>query len=81
MGPILVFRYMMTKTVASLKLTVVLLAANLVASVVSFNIYTNHQQVYAQSIDSTGNTKSNSIVFTKSINLTNNTRDSLYMDR
>jgi hypothetical protein len=59
-------------------LTVVLLAANLVASVVSFNIYTNHQQVYAQSIDSTGNTKSNSIVFTKSINLTNNTRDSVY---
>jgi hypothetical protein len=68
----------MTKAVASLKLTVVLLTVNLVASVVSFNIYTNYQQVYAQSIDSTGNIKDNSIAFTKPINLTNNTRDSVY---
>jgi hypothetical protein len=66
------------KTVASLKLTVVLLTVNLVASVVSFNIYTNYQQVHAQGIASTGNIKDNSIVFTKPINLTNNTRDSVY---
>src|SRR5215475_9852820 len=65
---------MIRKTVSSLKLIVVLIAVNLVGSKVLFDIYTDHQQLYAQSI----NLKGNSIAFTKPINLTNNIRDSVY---
>src|SRR5918911_787428 len=72
---------MMIKTVSSLKLAVTLLAVNILVGVISFNTYTNYQQIYAQKDDNT-NTNSdadhNSISFSKSINLTNNTRDSVY---
>ena len=72
---------MMIKTVSSLKLAVTLLAVNILVGVISFNTYTNYQQIYAQKVDDT-NTNSdadhNSISFSKSINLTNNTRDSVY---
>lgn len=72
----------MKKTVTSLKLAVMLLAVNLVISVVSFTTYTNYQQVYAQSIDDANSNDddddNNSLSFTKPINLTNNTRDSVY---
>jgi hypothetical protein len=72
----------MKKTVTSLKLAVMLLAVNLVISVVSFTTYTNYQQVYAQSIDDANSNDDddddNSLSFTKPINLTNNTRDSVY---
>src|SRR5829696_1447605 len=72
---------MMKKTVTSLKLAVMLLAVNIIVSVVSFTSYTNNQQVYAQSIDDDANTNDdngNSISFIEPINLTNNTRDSVY---
>jgi hypothetical protein len=46
---------MMKKTVTSLKLAVMLLAINIIVSVVSFTSYTNNQQVYAQSIDDDAN--------------------------
>ena len=71
----------MKKTVTSLKLAVMLLAINIIVSVVSFTSYTNNQQVYAQSIDDDANTNDdngNSISFIEPINLTNNTRDSVY---
>ena len=73
----------MKKTVTSLKLAVMLLAVNIAISVVSFTTYTNYQQVYAQSIDDDANSNdddddNNSLSFTKPINLTNNTRDSVY---
>ena len=57
-----------------------LLAINIIVSVVSFTSYTTHQQVYAQSIDDDdANTNDdNSMSFTTPINLTNNTRDSVY---
>lgn len=64
---------MMKKTVTSLKLAVMLLAINIIVSVVSFTSYTTYQQVYAQSIDD-----DDSMSFTTPINLTNNTRDSVY---
>jgi hypothetical protein len=72
---------MMKKTVTSLKLAIMLLAVNIIVSVISFTTYTNNQQVYAQSIDDDANTNddiNNSISFTEPINLTNNTRDSIY---
>jgi hypothetical protein len=74
---------MMKKTVTSLKLAVMLLAVNIIVSVVSFTSYTTYQQVYAQSIDddddaNTNDDNGNSISFTEPINLTNNTRDSVY---
>jgi hypothetical protein len=71
---------MMKKTVTSLKLAVMLFAVNIIVSVVSFTSYTNYQQVYAQSIDDANNDDNdeNSISFTNPINLTNNTRDSVY---
>jgi hypothetical protein len=71
----------MKKTVTSLKLAVMLLAVNIVISVVSFTTCTNYQQVYAQSIDdanSNDDDNNNSVSFAKPINLTNNTRDSVY---
>ena len=73
----------MKKTVTSLKLAVMLLAVNIVISVVSFTTYTNYQQVYAQSIDDVNSNaddddNNNSLSFIKPINLTNNTRDSVY---
>ena len=71
----------MKKTVTSLKLAVMLLAINIIVSVVSFTSYTNNQQVYAQSIDDDANTNDdngNSISFIEPINLTNNARDSVY---
>ena len=71
----------MKKTVTSLKLAVMLLAINIIVSVVSFTSYTNNQQVYAQSIDDDANTNDdngNSLSFIEPINLTNNTRDSVY---
>ncbi len=72
----------MKKTVTSLKLAVMLLAINIIVSVVSFTSYTNNQQVYAQSIDdddaNTNDDNGNSISFIEPINLTNNTRDSVY---
>lgn len=72
----------MVKTVASLNLTVTLIALNIV--VASFSAYTNYQQAYAQgfvvgddaSINDDANSKS--LGFTKPVNLTNNTRDSVY---
>src|SRR5919107_1030695 len=73
---------MIIKTVTSLKLAVTLLAVNILVGAISFNTYTNYQQIYAQNVDDDTNTNSdtdgNSISFTKSINLTNNTRDSVY---
>src|SRR5918999_544584 len=73
---------MMKKTVTSLKLAVMLLAINIIVSVVSFTSYTTHQQVYAQSIDDDDDANTNndddSMSFTTPINLTNNTRDSVY---
>src|SRR5215218_6160572 len=74
---------MMKKTLTSLKLAVMLLAVNIIVSVVSFTIYTNNQQVYAQSIDDANTNdddddNNNSMSFTEPINLTNNTRDSVY---
>ncbi|HKG87028.1 MAG TPA: sialidase family protein [Nitrososphaeraceae archaeon] len=74
---------MMKKTLTSLKLAVMLLAVNIIVSVVSFTIYTNNQQVYAQSIDDANTNdddddNNNSLSFTEPINLTNNTRDSVY---
>jgi hypothetical protein len=71
---------MMKKTATSLKLAVMLLAVNIIVSVVSFTTYTNNRQVYAQSIDdaNTNDDNGNSLSFTKPINLTNNTRDSVY---
>src|SRR5918996_2248739 len=74
---------MMKKTVTSLKLAVMLLAVNIIVSVVSFTTYTNNQQVYAQSIDDANTNdddddNNNSISFTEPINLTNNTKDSVY---
>jgi hypothetical protein len=71
---------MMKKTVTSLKLAVMLLAINIIVSVVSFTSYTTYQQVYAQSIDDDANTNDDddSMSFTTPINLTNNTRDSVY---
>src|SRR5215211_5778982 len=71
---------MMKKTVISLKLAVMLLAVNIIVSVVSFTTYTNNQQVYAQSIDdtNTNDDNGNSSSFIEPINLTNNTRDSVY---
>ena len=72
----------MKKTVTSLKLAVMLLAINIIVSVVSFTSYTTYQQVYAQSIDdddaNTNDDDGNSMSFTTPINLTNNTRDSVY---
>src|ERR687898_1396773 len=74
----------MKKTVTSLKLAVMLLAVNIVISVVSFTTYTNYQQVYAQSIDDANSNdddddnNNNSLSFIEPINLTNNTRDSVY---
>ena len=76
----------MKKTVTSLKLAVMLLAINIIVSVVSFTSYTTHQQVYAQSIDDDDDANTNdddddnnnSISFTEPINLTNNTKDSVY---
>ena len=71
----------MKKTVTSLKLAVMLLAINIIVSVVSFTSYTTHQQVYAQSIDDDDDANTNddnSMSFTTPINLTNNTRDSVY---
>jgi hypothetical protein len=77
-----IITYIMKKTVTSLKLTVILLAVNIIVSVVSFT-YTNYQQVYAQSIDDANTSdddddNNNSMSFKKPINLTNNTRDSIY---
>jgi hypothetical protein len=77
-----IITYIMKKTVTSLKLTVILLAVNIIVSVVSFT-YTNYQQVYAQSIDDANTNdddddNNNSMSFKKPINLTNNTRDSIY---
>lgn len=73
---------MIVKTVASLKLAVTLLAVDILVGAISFNTYINYQQIYAQNADDDTNTNSdtdgNSISFTKSINLTNNTRDSVY---
>jgi hypothetical protein len=74
---------MMKKTLTSLKLAVMLLAVNIIVSVVSFTIYTNYQQVYAQSIDDANTNdddddNNNSMSFTEPINLSNNTRDSVY---
>jgi hypothetical protein len=74
---------MMKKTLTSLKLAVMLLAVNIIVSVVSFTIYTNNQQVYAQSIDDANTNdddddNNNSMSFTEPINLSNNTRDSIY---
>jgi hypothetical protein len=72
---------MMKKTVTSLKLAVMLLAINIIVSVVSFTSYTTYQQVYAQSIDdddANTNDDDDSMSFTTPINLTNNTRDSVY---
>jgi len=74
---------MMKKTLTSLKLAVMLLAVNIIVSVVSFTTYTNNQQVYAQSIDDANTNNddddnNNSLSFTEPINLTNNTRDSVY---
>src|ERR671921_2133416 len=73
---------MIIKTVTSLKLAVTLLAVNILVGAISFNTYTNYQQIYAQNVDDDTNTNSdtdgNSISFTKSINLTNNTRGSVY---
>src|SRR5215208_2231394 len=74
---------MMKKTLTSLKLAVMLLAVNIIVSIVSFTIYTNNQQVYAQSIDDANTNdddddNNNSLSFTEPINLTNNTRDSVY---
>ena len=72
---------MMSKTVVSLKLAVTFLAVNILVSVVSFITYTNYQQIYAQNVDdanTNGDADGNSISFTKSINLTNNTKDSVY---
>ncbi|HEX7207714.1 MAG TPA: hypothetical protein VF233_05985, partial [Nitrososphaeraceae archaeon] len=74
---------MMKKTVTSLKLAVMLLAINIIVSVVSFTSYTTYQQVYAQSIDDDDDANTNdddddSMSFTTPINLTNNTRDSVY---
>jgi hypothetical protein len=78
----MIITYMMKKTVTSLKLAVMLLAVNIIVSVVSFTSYTNYQQVYAQSIDdddaNTNDDNGNSISFTEPINLTNNTKDSVY---
>ena len=73
----------MKKTLTSLKLAVMLLAVNIIVSVVSFTIYTNYQQVYAQSIDDANTNddhddNNNSMSFTEPINLSNNTRDSVY---
>jgi hypothetical protein len=72
----------MKKTVTSLKLAVMLLAINIIVSVVSFTSYTTYQQVYAQSIDDDDDANTNddddSMSFTTPINLTNNTRDSVY---
>ena len=72
---------MMIKTIASIKLAVTLVTVNILVSVVSFTTYTNYQHIYAQNIDD-ANTNNyadgNSISFTKSINLTNNTKDSVY---
>src|SRR5215204_7350109 len=74
---------MMKKTLTSLKLAVMLLAVNIIVSIVSFTTYTNNQQVYAQSIDDANTNNddddnNNSLSFTEPINLTNNTRDSVY---
>src|SRR5215203_6752798 len=74
---------MMKKTLTSLKLAVMLLPVNIIVSIVSFTIYTNNQQVYAQSIDDANTNdddddNNNSMSFTEPINLTNNTRDSVY---
>jgi hypothetical protein len=60
-----------------------LLAINIIVSVVSFTSYTTHQQVYAQSNDddddaNTDDDDDDSMSFTTPINLTNNTRDSVY---
>ena len=74
----------MKKTVTSLKLAVMLLAVNIIVSVVSFTTCTNCQQVYAQSIDDANTNddddddNNNSMSFTEPINLSNNTRDSVY---
>jgi len=72
---------MMIKTIASIKLAVTLVTVNILVSVVSFTTYTNYQYIYAQNVDD-ANTNNyadgNSISFTKSINLTNNTKDSVY---
>jgi hypothetical protein len=72
---------MMIKTITSLKLAVTLLTVNILVGLVSFTTYTNYQQIYAQNVDD-ANTNNyadrNSISFTKSINLTNNTKDSVY---
>lgn len=74
----------MKKTVTSLKLAVMLLAVNIIVSVVSFTTCTNCQQVYAQSIDDANtnddddDNNNNSMSFTEPINLSNNTRDSVY---
>ena len=74
----------MKKTLTSLKLAVMLLAVNIIVSVVSFTTYTNYQQVYAQSIDDANSNdddddnNNNSLSFIEPINLTNNTRDSVY---
>src|SRR5919108_5428962 len=68
---------MMMKTVNSLKLAATLLVVNILAGVVFFTTY----QVYAQGIDDVNtndDADGNSISFTKPINLTNNTRDSVY---
>jgi hypothetical protein len=72
---------MMSKTVVSLKLVVTFLAVNILVVMVSFTTYTNYQQIYAQNVDdanTNGDADGNSISFTKSINLTNNTKDSVY---
>jgi hypothetical protein len=60
-----------------------LLAINIIVSVVSFTSYTTYQQVYAQSDDddddaNTDDDDDDSMSFTTPINLTNNTRDSVY---
>ena len=74
----------MKKTVTSLKLAEMLLGVNILISLVSFTIYTNYQQVYAQSIDDANtnddddDNNNNSMSFTEPINLSNNTRDSVY---
>lgn len=76
--------HIMVKTVTSFKLTVTLIALNLVVGIASFSAYTNYQQAYAQSFvvgdDASNNDDANSksSSFTKPVNLTNNTRDSVY---
>ena len=62
----------MIKVFNALELELALITVNIFLSLVSFVTYSNDQQVYAQSTDD------NSLSFTNPINLTNNTRDSVY---